>query len=190
MTGSGALWATGSSVPDIYIAPHNDDDALFGAYVCLRYKPKIITVLRSFVEAGWNPPVTHETRELESAAAAKVLGCEHEQWRFSDNAPDWEEITGTLRKYKPRRVWAPLPEDGGHPHHNAIGSIAGVLWPQTAYYSTYTHAHGKTTAGWQVIPRKGWEERKREAMACYVSQATHPQCAVAFSEWAIDEYLT
>ena len=33
-------------------------------------------------------------------------------------------------------------------------------------------------------------ERKREAMACYVSQAWDPQCAVAFSEWSVDEYLT
>ena len=134
--------------------------------------------------------MTYETRELESAAAAKVLGCEYEQWRFPDNGPEWDEIAGALRKLNPRRVWAPLSEDGGHPHHNSIGSIAGALWPQTVYYATYTHARGKTTTGWKVEAREGWEIIKREAMACYVSQARHPQCAVAFSDWEIDEYLS
>lgn len=175
---------------DIFIAPHDDDDALFGAFTCLRYKPRIITVLRSFVEATWNPPVTYETRERESAAAAEVLGCEHEHWTFPDNAPDWPEITGTLRKFNPLRVWAPLPEEGGHPHHNAIGEIVGTLWPQTAYYATYTHARGKTTTGFRVQPKPEWVEIKREAMACYASQAAHPMTSPGFTTWAIDEYLS
>lgn len=175
---------------DIYLAPHNDDDALFGAYTCLRYRPRIITVLRSFVEAGWNPPVAYETREAESAAAARVLGCEWEQWQFPDNQPDWAEIGAALRRLTPGRVWAPLPEPGGHPHHNEIGALAGLLWPHTAYYATYTHANGKTTTGRKVRPYRGWETIKRQAMACYPSQATHPQCRVAFEEWSTDEYLS
>jgi LmbE family N-acetylglucosaminyl deacetylase len=177
-------------VSNIFIAPHNDDEALFGAFTCLRYKPKIITVLRSYVESNWRPAVYFETRERESAAAAKVLGCQYEQWHFPDNTPDWQEIAGAMSKLAPERVWAPLPEEGGHPHHNAIAEIAATLWPYVVYYATYTHARGKTTTGFRVIPRPGWERRKRAAMACYVSQATHPMCAVAFSEWPIDEYLT
>ena len=112
------------------------------------------------------------------------------QWGFPDHAPDWGLVKEALQTLgDPTRVWAPFPEPGGHQHHNVIGSLAGALWPQTIYYSTYTHARGKTTTGTRVQPRGGWVERKREAMACYVSQATHPRCAVAFSEWAIDEYL-
>ena len=176
---------------NVYLAPHNDDDALFGAYTCLRYKPKIITVLRSFVEQSWWPPVSYEIRERESAAAAGLLGCEYEQWEFPDNAPDWAQITAALRELDPVRVWAPLPEEGGHPHHNRIGEIAGALWPRiTHYYATYTHANGKTTTGTLVVPEPKWVDTKRAAMACYVSQATHPMCAVAFSDWAIDEYLS
>ena len=175
---------------DVVIAPHNDDEALFCAYPCIQYSPLVIVCLRSHVEAGWRPPVIYETRERESAAACEILGCEYEQWGHPDNAPDWKALRADLERLAPTRVWAPLPEEGGHPHHNFIGALAGALWPQTIYYATYTHAGGKTTTGTRVVPKKGWEERKREAMACYASQASHPQCVVAFSEWAIDEYLT
>jgi LmbE family N-acetylglucosaminyl deacetylase len=175
---------------DIVLAPHNDDEALFGAYTCLRYRPKVIVVLRSFVEAGWNPPVHYAAREAESASSCHILGCEYEQWTHPDNRPDWEQVRAAMETLDPERVWAPLPEDGGHPHHNAIGALARELWPQTVFYATYTHRHGKTTTGTLVEPEPGWEKIKREAMRCYVSQATHPQCAVAFNGWAIDEYVT
>lgn len=175
---------------NLFLSPHNDDDALFGAYTCLQHRPKIVTVLRSFVESTWSPPVTYETRERESFLAAQVLGCEYEQWEYPDMSPDWEEISRALRQLKPERVWAPLVEEGGHPHHNAIGLIAGDLWPQTVYYATYTHANGKTTTGSRVEPQAEWVALKRIAMDCYVSQATHPQCAVAFNGWSLDEYLS
>lgn len=175
---------------DLFIAPHNDDDALFGAYTCLQHRPLIVTVLRSFIESGWNPPVHYETREAESAAAAAVLGCEHVQWTFPDSNPDWHAISAELSTLTPRMVWAPLPEPGGHAHHNVLGTLAGNLWPHTHYYATYTHANGKTTTGRRIEPQPGWETVKREAMACYHSQATHPQCRVAFTEWSIDEYLS
>ena len=175
---------------DIYLSPHNDDEALWGAYTCLRYRPRVIVVLRSHVEAGWSPPVHYETREAETAAACRVLGCDYEQWAYPDNDPPWEQIRAQLAQLTPGRVWAPLVEDGGHPHHNAIGSLAGLLWEQTRYYATYTHARGKTTTGKLVVPRIGWEQRKRDAMACYQSQASHPQTYPGFTEWPIDEYLS
>jgi LmbE family N-acetylglucosaminyl deacetylase len=175
---------------DLVIAPHNDDEALFCAYPCMEFSPLVIVVLRSFVEARWSPPVLYETREWETKKACEVLGCEYQLWGFPDNDPPWPAIRDALEGLHPERVWAPLLEDGGHPHHNALGALAATLWPQTVFYATYTHAGGKTTTGTRVVPKEGWEERKREAMACYESQATHPQCAVAFSEWSIDEYLT
>lgn len=177
-------------VTDIYLSPHDDDDALFGSYVLIPNRPRIIVVLRSFVEAGWTPPIHYETREAESAAAAEVLGCEHEHWTYPDNAPDWNKIRARMETLRPERVWAPLPEEGGHAHHNIIGSLAKDLWPQTTFYATYTHANGKTTTGNRVTPEPGWVETKLKAMACYQSQASHPQCAVAFNGWALDEYLS
>jgi LmbE family N-acetylglucosaminyl deacetylase len=175
---------------NLFISPHNDDEALFGAYTCLEHRPFVLVVLRSFVEATWPDGPGFAQRELETAASCAVLGCEHDQWTHEDSAPDWGLIRRNLTTLRPERVWAPLPEEGGHPHHNAIGEMALDLWPQTVFYATYTHKHGKTTTGELVQPRAGWVAIKRAAMDCYESQATHPYTQAAFNEWPIDEYLT
>ncbi len=175
---------------NLFVSPHNDDEALFGAYVCIPHKPLVVVVLRSFVEAGWVDGPGYAERELESEASCKVLGCELEQWTHEDSNPDWDAVRASMEALEPERVWAPLPEPGGHPHHNVIGEMALELWPQTVFYSTYTHKYGKTTTGDLVTPEPGWEEIKRRAMSCYASQIRHPNTQVAFTGWAIDEYLT
>jgi len=122
--------------------------------------------------------------------SCEILGCDYVQWEHPDNTPDWERVKRDMGMLQPERVWAPLPEPGGHPHHNTIGQMALDLFPQTVFYSTYTHKYGKTTSGELVLPEPGWEQVKRDAMACYVSQANHPNTTAGFTEWAIDEYLT
>ena len=175
---------------NLYLAPHNDDESLWGSYTCLRHQPLVVVVLRSFVEATWPDGPGFAQRERETAAACAVLGCEYVQWTHEDSAPDWDAIRASMAELQPELVRAPLPEPGGHPHHNAIGNLALDLWPETLFYSTYTHKHGKTTTGELVMPEPGWEQMKRKAMDCYVSQAIHPYTQAAFNEWPIDEYLS
>ena len=175
---------------NIFLSPHQDDEALFGSYVCIPHKPLIVFVLRSFVEASWPDGPDYETRERESEESCTVLGCDYEQWTHPDDHPDWDAVRASMEKFSPERVWAPLPEPGGHPHHNEIGGLARDLWPQTVFYATYTHEHGKTTTGTRIEPEEGWEATKREAMACYVSQIRHPYTQEIFSDWPTDEYLT
>ena len=177
---------------NLLISPHQDDETLFAAYTCLRYKPLVLVCLRSFIEADWPNGPTWEVREKETAAACEILGCNYAQLTMSDNAPDWAALKTELENIeeKPEHVFAPLPEPDGHLHHNAIGEIAREVFPDVKFYSTYTRANGKTTTGEQVTPEEGWEALKRAAMACYVSQATHPMTQAAFNEWPIDEYLS
>lgn len=175
----------------LLLAPHDDDETLFAAYTCIRHRPVVITCLRSFVEASWPDGPTWEEREPESAAACAILGCWQVHLPYPDDAPPWDEVRAAIASYGPADVvWAPLPEEpGGHPHHNAIGEMARELFPgRVAFYSTYRHVLGKTTRGTLVEPEPGWEQVKRRAMACYVTQATHPNTQAAFNEWAIDEY--
>ena len=177
---------------NLLLSPHNDDETLFAAYTCLRYKPLVFTCLRSFIEADWSNGPTWEVREKETAAACAILGCSYVQSTMPDKTPDWEALKRELENLeeKPEYVFAPLSEPGGHPHHNAIGEVAREVFPTVYYYSTYTHAGGKTTTGTLVEPEPGWEALKRQAMVCYASQATHPMTQAAFNEWAIDEYLS
>ncbi len=185
-------WSGGILPPvDYFLAPHNDDEALFGAYTLLRHRPHVIVCLRSFNEQRWDPPIFYEDRERETAEACAVLGVEHEQWTvFPDDAPDWHHLGQRLSALRAGHVWAPLPEPGGHPHHNEIGEAAIDIFPNLTLYATYTHARGKTTTGTRVTPEPGWEALKRRAMACYKTQASHPATQAAFSAWALDEYLT
>lgn len=174
----------------VLLAPHNDDESLFAAYTCLRYRPLVISCLRSFVAATWPDGPTWEQREPESVAACRVLGVEQEQRTYPDDAPPWAALRADLATLDVDRVWAPLPEPGGHPHHNAIGEMARELFPRVEFYATYRHVLGKTTTGTLVVPEPGWEEVKRRAMSCYVTQAAHPMTQAAFNEWDISEYLS
>lgn len=173
---------------NVLLSPHPDDETLFATYACLRYRPLVIHCLRSFVAATWPDGPTWEQREPEAAAACAILGCRREQRIYPDDAPPWDELRADLATLRPETVWAPLPEPDGHDHHNQIGRMARELFDDVRFYATYTRGGGKTTAGRLVEPEPGWEAIKRQAMSCYVTQATHPMTQAAFNEWAIDEY--
>jgi LmbE family N-acetylglucosaminyl deacetylase len=174
----------------ILLSPHNDDETLFAAYTCLRHQPYVIVCLRSFVEETWPNGPTWQQREPETAAACEILGCYVEQAPYPDNDPPWAELRANLAALSPDVVWAPLPEPGGHPHHNTIGEMARELFPHVVFYSTYTHKWGKTTTGTRVVPTADEQATKRRAMSCYVTQATHPNTQAAFNEWDTSEFLS
>src|SRR5512142_1546905 len=143
----------------IVLAPHNDDEALFCAYQCLRHKPLVIVCLRSFIEATWPGP-TWQQREPETKAATQILGCQYQQLPHSDSSPPWKWVRDDLKQLgQPDHVWAPLPEPDGHPHHNAVGEIAYDLFDNLTFYATYTRNNGnaqKSTIGMKVEPEPGW----------------------------------
>lgn len=155
-----------------------DDETLFASYVLQREQPHVIVALRSFVQAAnrrnGDRPVTYHEREQETACAMRVLGCTWEQWEYRDTDPDWTMIATSLgsRGNSWERVYAPLPEeDGGHPHHDQLGRLAGRLWPRSVvYYSTYTHGHERSRRGGVVAHPYGHEQGRAEALACYTSQ--------------------
>jgi LmbE family N-acetylglucosaminyl deacetylase len=179
---------------DLFLAPHNDDEALFGAYTCLRRKPLVVVCLRSFVEATWEPPgPTYHVREAETDAACSILDVPWRQLHVRDDEPDWDQLADEFLDIRDnlqvRRVYAPWPEEGGHPHHNEIGELAGLVWDEEVwYYTTYTHAGGRTTGPIDVPVEPGWEDVKRRALACYRSQREHPRTRGGFL-WPLDEYL-
>lgn len=178
----------------VLLSPHNDDEALFASYVCLRYRPRVIVALD-----GGKPTrrwmADPETRVAESAAAMDVLGCEFDHLGFPVDIEDWSVVRERLREEisEPERVWAPLPELDGHRHHNRLAEAAVALWPgRVSFYSTY-HVDAKgwpnrSVVGEPVEVEDGWEELKRKALACYPSQSEAEGTAMHF-ERPLDEYV-
>lgn len=179
---------------ELLLAPHNDDETLFAAYVLMRYKPFVVFCLKSFVqEKVWDPPgATWQVREEETDEAMDILNCTWMQLSIPDDEPDWDELRESLTTMAdtemPNYVWAPLPEEGGHAHHNAVGEIAAEIFDDhVIYYSTYTYDRGRTTTGIKVSGELDDEQLKRHAMSSYKSQATDPRTAVHFTR-PLDEY--
>lgn len=151
------------------LAPHSDDESLFAAYTLLRYKP---TVLVCFSGRRRRHYVPEPVREAETAAAMAILGCDDYHFlRVQCDHPDWVYLSEVLASFDPTHVWAPLPEDDGHYHHNGVGRLALELWPdRITLYSTYTMTGGRSTVGTPVPTDPGWDVLKRKALDCYVSQ--------------------
>ncbi len=164
---------------NLFLAPHHDDETLFGAYTLLRFRPLVLVCFPGSARFG-----STNVRQAETAAAMRILGCE---WAPAYEDPDG--YVGVLERLDPDRVWAPLPEADGHSDHNAVGETALRLWPdRTTLYATYTLAGGKTESGERVDVEPGWEDLKRRALACYVSQIEHAGTRPHF-ERSRDEYL-
>jgi LmbE family N-acetylglucosaminyl deacetylase len=156
----------------VLFAPHQDDETLFAAFVCCRYRPRIFTVLRGFGQEHMG--ITYGEREIETRSAAAILGCDHEQWLYPDTGPDWEQIENRIRKVAANTgglAFAPLAERGGHEQHNLVSEIVRAAFGSRArYYATYRYGGPKTTTGTLVEPEPAWIIAKLRALACYRSQ--------------------
>jgi LmbE family N-acetylglucosaminyl deacetylase len=179
----------------VLLAPHNDDAELFAAYTCLRERPHVIVVLRSMRQAGMlegRGPSFME-REAETDCAMAVLGCTWEQWPFTDDRDDqWAEVEEMMRGIDADTVWAPVPEDGGHEHHDAVGKLARRVFPEGVVrgYLTYRRGFGRSRWGTVVVPTPAEEEAKARALACYRSQlAPGLGCAPWFEDADQSEYV-
>src|SRR4051812_35384471 len=105
----------GRELVNLFLSPHNDDEALFGSCLLLRHKPKVTVCFRSFVEDSWPDGPGYEEREAETTAAMGVLGCEWEQWHYRDDEPfvtDYRSLCEGLSALAPTvdRCFAPMPE--------------------------------------------------------------------------------
>lgn len=163
---------------NLFLAPHHDDEVLFGAYTLLRHRPLVVVCFDGDPRHG-----ARGVREAETAAAMRVLGCAWE--KLPQNGSHRRELAAYGN---PERVWAPLAEAGGNPQHNQAALMAVGLWGErVSFYTTYT-TEGRTRIGEPVAVKPGWEHLKRAALACYVSQLALPWIRPHF-ERGLDEYV-
>lgn len=154
----------------LFLAPHNDDEALFAAYTIMREKPLVVIVTDSWVQYLRGEKTTAEQRRKESQMAMESLGAPTEFLGIKDNELTDEVLIEKLRQYQPTKVYAPLP-NSKNPQHNLVGQAAQILWPdEVVFYSTYTRESLSPTGEIEIKPNQEEIELKNKALDCYKSQ--------------------
>lgn len=162
----------------LLLEPHQDDAVIFAAFTCMRYQPRVITLLKSQVQEDRRTGITNAMRESENAAAMQELGItQHEQWPENDRHPDWGTIEARLEPMADEyeMVFAPAVEEGGHEDHSAVGEIALAVFGDRVHpYLTYRRGLGRTR-GANIVPwEPEWVSYKLRALACFHSQIAEP----------------
>ena len=184
----------------IFLAPHNDDEALFGAFTLLRYKPLVIIVTDSYIqpERNLHLQVTEYDTIVDTSAAArrqetieamKIAGCPVVFLGIKDTELTEEVLRERLQYFNPETIYIPAVQ-GGNSQHDLIGRVAYEMFGKKCErYCTYTKTELWTIGGWELTPT--WEETqlKNKMLDCYKSQLQLPSTAPHFeavrnkSEW-------
>lgn len=173
------FFVEGQKMRGTFFAPHSDDEALFGAFTILRYRPRVVVCFPSTGDYG-----STDTREAETRSAMTVLGASSvEQWQGGDLVAAMREFD---RRVHPIRVWAPHVRTS-HPDHVAVARAAlEVFEERVVTYHTYD-ANGKVRDGVPVEFEPAWVGQKLRALARYETQHSHPR-AHQFFTWDLAEY--
>lgn len=156
----------------LFVSPHNDDEALFGAFTLLREKPEVLIVFDGYIQHLRGARVSALERRNESIAAMEILGIA--RLRFlglhdDDSTVTSEMIRREIKALCPTEIYAPASEPGGHHQHNLVARACENL-PVAHRYLTYTPA-GKSISAREVPILDGsWIGLKLRALACYESQ--------------------
>lgn len=154
----------------LFLAPHNDDEALFGAYTIMREKPLVVIVTDSWIQYLRGDGITAEQRKKESQEAMKILSVPLEFLGIRDNELSEKVLMKRLKQYRPTLVYAPLPNSKNF-HHNLVGKTAYRLWPnKIIFYSTYTKESLVPRGEIEVRPTQEEIELKNKVLDSYKSQ--------------------
>jgi len=154
----------------LFIAPHNDDEALFGSYIILREKPKVVVVTRSFLQEKRG--IYWQTREQESREAMKILGAEIEFLNLPDVTLNEKELIECLKKYSNiEKVYAPGLQNGNREHDIVSKACTKVFKDKVIYYATYTKENFTPVGSIEIKPTLQEIKLKNKALECYKSQA-------------------
>ena len=157
----------------IFLAPHNDDEALFGAFTIMREKPSVFIITESYIQPNRGEVgCDAETRWEESKKAMQILGA----MVIRVGIKDFELQAGNLANFfkgtygTVEKVYAPALQSG-NPHHDMVSVAAKEIWgDKVVFYSTYAPGQFFTKGDIEIKPTPEEMEKKIQALACYTSQ--------------------
>lgn len=145
----------------------------------LKYRPRVIVVLRSFKQNVLQNGPRWTVRETETADVMEMIGLDYVQWNFDDMRPDWPGISDAVEDIIEQfdTVIAPAWEENGHDDHNELATIAVRLSDDYDFelvrYLTYRRGEGRSTHGVPVDHTVEEELLKLQALSIYESQIGH-----------------
>jgi LmbE family N-acetylglucosaminyl deacetylase len=159
-----------------FIAPHPDDEVLFGAYTIMREKPTVVIVTHPTLQGD-----NGYERVLESYKACQILGAKC----LFLGIPEHELTEDILKEKLPLTdeiIYIPDLE-GGNPHHDIVHRTFNDHW-NVKLYKTYNKDIERT--GKLIEATSEEREIKHRAMACHKTQIMNPLTSHFFN--SLEEY--
>lgn len=175
---------------NLLLSPHDDDNALFASFICLREHPLVVIVTDSYIQSQRGElGCESNIRADETREAAKILGCPVIRLGIRDDVVTEEAVVKALRRLQGfDTVYAPALQ-GGNYHHDIVSRAAAEAFSRVQYYTTYSKEALYTKGGIEVRPTEEEANLKYKALECYQSQlllpATRPhfEAVINRSEW-------
>lgn len=176
----------------IFLAPHNDDEALFGAFTLMRVKPLVIIVTDSYIqpERG-DVECTAEIRRQETIDAMAIAGCPVVFLGIKDTELTEDILHERLKGFNPETVYVPAIQ-GGNAQHDLVGKVGLELFgDRCERYTTYSKTELYTEGKYEIKPTEEELDKKFRMTNCYLSQLTLPSTRPHFiavngnSEWLL-----
>lgn len=162
----------------LFLAPHNDDEALFGSYIIQSYKPEVVIITDSYIQPERGETAcSKEARQAESNAAMNILGAPVEFLHVPDKDMTDEVCEAALQKFVPP-MYEPSPFDmvfapaleGGNFAHDIVARVADKLFSNVMHYSTYTKDRDYPEGTIEIWANDEMRAKKLAALQCYISQ--------------------
>ena len=178
----------------LFLAPHPDDEVLFGCFTLIREKPLILICSDSYVQQNRGENITPQQRFQESVSAAKLLNCSIQRTGIRDDIISELALIEKLACFKNfDKVYAPALQ-GGNPVHDMVALASEKVFKshpgvELIQYSTYKRGEWKSVGTKEVKPTEEEMKTKLYALTCYKSQIELPSTTQHFeaarkgSEW-------
>ncbi len=158
---------------NLFLAPHNDDEALFGAFTIMRENCHVIICTDSWIQFNrGQADITAEVRWQETCNACYILRCPVLRLGQRDDTVTDESLAIALERFVPiaNKVYAPAIQHGNI-HHDMVSRVAQQLFgDKVIQYTTYTPTVLHTVGNIEVIPTPEETLIKNRALECYVTQ--------------------
>lgn len=164
----------------LFLAPHNDDEALFGSFTIFREKPLVVIVTDAARHAKRMGKEIIDVRRGESVRGMAILGAEVDFFGIPDDELSIDKLASVLseiavdqaEKGDPiTHVYAPAFYMDGNQDHNAVAMAAGKAFgDRLTYYATYRMEDLEPKGDVEIVPHPAERRLKEIALSQYKTQ--------------------